>query len=146
MISNAISNSNGAQEVPGGEAPSNPELINNGDFAEGQESWLVAPKVDFKGGAEALIGPAERPPYAAIGQAVLEDGLSYDVVIEVEGIEGEGTFNVLDGANDSVYNITSEGTNSFSFTNSVGSSFSIAALFEGGDGTLIISNVSVKKQ
>tara|TARA_R100000654_G_scaffold1684_1_gene6135 strand:+ start:4481 stop:4918 length:438 start_codon:yes stop_codon:yes gene_type:complete len=144
MISNAISNSNGAQKVAGGEAPSNPELISNGSFEEGQEGWLVVPTVNFKGGVDAIIGPAERPPYAAIGQAVLENGLSYNVVIEVEAISEEATYNVLDGSNESVYNITSTGTNSFSFTNSEGTTFSIAALFP-GEGSITITNVSVKK-
>ena len=141
MISNAISNSNGTQKVPGGEAPSNPELINNGNFEDGQEGWLVGPKVTFSEG-QATLGPPDKPPYAVIGQAILEDEVSYDVIIDVVAVPEEGRADVLDGRNASVFTITSTGQNSFSFTNSTGSIFSITSTGE----FLTVSNVSVKKQ
>lgn len=139
MISNAIANSNGSKGTPDG-SRSNPELITNGGFVDGREGWSVAPKVDFKGGL-VLIGPPDRPPYAFIGQPILEDGVSYDVIIDVVAVPEEGSALVLDGRNRSVFTITSTGQNSFSFTNSTGSAFSITSTGAG----LVISNVSVKK-
>ena len=140
MISNAIANSNGSKGTPDG-SRSNPELITNGSFADGQEGWLVAPRVRVIEG-QATLGPPDRPPYAAIGQAILEDGVSYDVIIDVVAVPEEGRADVLDGRNRSVFTITSTGQNSFNFTNSTGSAFSITSTAE----ALIVSNVSVKKR
>ena len=139
MISNATANAIGSKVTPGG-GRSNPELITNGDFQDGDTGWLVvAPTVTIRRG-QATIGPAARPPYAAIGQRILEDGASYNVTIEVVSIPEGQTADVRDGSNTSVYSITSAGQKSFSFTNSTWLLFSITSLRE-----LLISNVSVKK-
>ena len=140
MISNATSNAIGSKVTTGG-SRSNPELITKGDFADGQEGWTLRPTVSIREG-RAAIGPANRPPYASISQTILEDGVSYDVIIEVAAIPERGQAQVLDGRNTSVFNFTSTGQNSFSFTNSTGSGFSIISSSE----ALVIANVSVKKQ
>ena len=138
MISNATANAIGSKVTPGG-GRSNPELITNGDFSEGSEGWLTAADVSVKSG-EVSIGPPQRPPYAAIGQNILEDRQSYDVIINVLSVE-EGVFEVLDGSNTAVATISAAGQKSFTFTNNRGTLFSIVARSR----TILISNVSVKK-
>ena len=140
MISNSNSNPNGSKEIAGG-GRSRSELITNGDFSDGQTGWIVAPTVTIREG-QATIGPSVRPPYAAIAQEILEDEVSYDVIIDVVAVPEGGRGDVRDGSNTSVYSIVSTGQKSFSFTNSRGLIFSITSVREG----LVISNVSVKKQ
>ena len=138
MISNSNSNSNGSKEKPSS-GRSRSELITNGDFQDGDTGWAVKPTVTIREG-QATIGPADRPPFAAISQSILEDGASYDVIIDVANVFPKQTADVRDGSNTSVYSITSTGQQSFSFTNSRGLIFSITS------SRLVISNVSVKKQ
>ena len=139
MISNATANAVGSKETPGG-GRSNPELISNGDFAAGSDGWVQAAEVAFKSG-NVLIGPPARPPYAAISQRILENSVSYNVVIDVVSAEVGGTFEVLDGKQNKVAALSAAGQKSFTFTNTVGATFSIVS----SRGTIVISNVSVKK-
>ena len=139
MISNATANAIGSKVTPGG-SRSNPELITNGDFSAGPDGWLVAAEVAFKGG-NVLVGPPARPPYAAIAQNILEDLASYNVVIDVVSVETGGVFQVLDGKQNKVAALSAAGQKSFTFTNTVGATFSIVS----SRGTIVISNVSVKK-
>lgn len=142
MISNATSNAIGSKVTPGG-SRSNPELITNGDFADGQEGWTLIPRVDIREG-RASIGPEDqsRPPYAAIVQAILENSVSYNVVIDVVSVQEGGTFEVLDGGQNKVAELTAAGQKSFTFTNTRGSGFGITASRK----TIVIGSVSVKKQ